>query len=89
MRIWNVLPGLAFLAAASAAQADDFPPGPEHDLVAKTCTQCHAATLITSQGKTREAWADTVTTMIGNGAQVSDADFDKVVDYLAKNFPAK
>src|SRR6201999_3891694 len=31
----------AFAAMAGAAHADDFPPGPAHDLVAKACTQCH------------------------------------------------
>ncbi len=32
----------------------------------------------------REEWSTTVSTMVGNGATVSDADFGKVVDYLAK-----
>lgn len=70
------------------AQADEFPPGPMHDTVAKTCVQCHAAGQVTSQRKSRAAWSDTVTQMVANGAAVNDADFDKIVDYLAKNFPA-
>jgi competence protein ComEA len=85
----GIVAGLAVFLAAGAAQADEFPPGAMHDVVAKACTQCHSSSLITSSGKTREDWASTVTTMIGNGANVSDADFDKVVDYLAQSFPAK
>ncbi|HEY4078773.1 MAG TPA: hypothetical protein VGM26_17735 [Rhizomicrobium sp.] len=85
---------LICLAAASAlatpAWADDFPPGGAHDLVAAACTQCHVASQVTSQHKTAEQWAETVSQMVSNGAKVSDADFDKVVDYLAQNFgPAK
>lgn len=55
-------------------------------LVQKTCTACHAASQFTSQRHSREQWADTVTTMMGYGAQVSDTDFDPIVNYLFKNF---
>jgi len=71
---------------AGVAHADDFPPGGAHDLVAKACTACHVATQVTSQHKTADQWGETVNQMISNGAQVDDKDFDKVVDYLAKNF---
>ncbi|HEU0160986.1 MAG TPA: hypothetical protein VFQ69_01150 [Rhizomicrobium sp.] len=74
---------------AFAQTADDFPPGAAHDLVSKTCTQCHNSDPIIFSGKTREGWAQTVTVMVGNGATVAPADFDKVVDYLAKSFPPK
>lgn len=70
----------------SAAMADDFPAGPQHDLVAQSCTKCHVAGKITSQHKTADEWADIVSQMIVNGAKVSDADFDNIVDYLAQNF---
>ena len=81
--------GLCLLLAAGAARADEFPPGPMHDFVAKTCTQCHPATQVTAQRMTKAAWHDKVDQMIANGAIVSDAQFDKVVDYLATNFPDK
>jgi hypothetical protein len=45
--------------------------------------------VVSAQRKTRADWADTVTQMVASGAQVSDADFDKVVSYLAVSFPAK
>jgi cytochrome c5 len=87
MRVFAPIVG--FVLAASAAQADDLPPGPMHDTVSKACSQCHSAEVISSQRKTRAGWADTVNQMMANGATVSDTEFDKVVDYLAKNFPAK
>jgi len=93
---WNTMKRFAVLvfgpvlpmAAPAFAQAP-FPPGEGQKIVADACTQCHAAELVTNTGKTREGWADTVTTMIGNGAAVTDADFNKVVDYLAKHYPVK
>lgn len=86
--VFAIIPVL-MLSANAARAADAFAPGDAHDLVAQACTACHAAELVTSSGKTREGWADTVTTMVGNGAAVTDKDFDKVVDYLAKNYPVK
>jgi CO dehydrogenase/acetyl-CoA synthase alpha subunit len=88
MRICGLIAGLVFLATG-AAQANTLPPGPMHDTVTKACAQCHSADVVSSERKTRAGWADTVNQMVANGAQVSDADFDKVVDYLAKNFGAK
>lgn len=80
---------VGLLMAASAAQADDFPAGPMHDTVQKACTQCHSGDLVTSQAKTRDGWVSTVNQMVANGAPVTDAEFDKVVDYLTANYPAK
>ena len=77
------------LTTTVAAQADTLPPGPGRDMVAKACAQCHSADVVSAQRKTRADWADTVTQMVASGAQVSDADFDKVVNYLAVSFPAK
>ncbi len=88
MRVSGLIVGLVFLAA-SAAQANTLPPGPMHDTVTKACAQCHSADVVSSQRKSRAGWADTVNQMVANGAQVSDAEFDKVVDYLAKNFADK
>jgi Zn-dependent alcohol dehydrogenase len=89
MRVSGVFFGLAAVLAASVAQADDFPAGDMHDKVSQACTQCHAADVVVSQHKSRDDWAQTVTTMISNGANITDADYDKTVDYLAKSFPAK
>jgi glucose/arabinose dehydrogenase len=77
---------VTLIGLCSAAQADDFPPGMMHDLVAHSCTQCHSATTVISQHKTASQWADTIRRMKANGAAIADDDFDGVVSYLAKNF---
>jgi hypothetical protein len=70
--------------------AQDLPPGPEQTLVSQACTTCHLASQFTSQRKTADQWALTVNQMINMGAVVGDNEFDKIVNYLAKNFgPAK
>jgi hypothetical protein len=85
---------LAFIAAALAvagptAHADEFPAGPAHDKVAQASTQCHGGDVIAGQRLSRDGWADTVARMVANGAQISEADQPRIVDYLAANFPAK
>lgn len=74
------------ITLTGAAAADDFPPGDAHDLVAASCTQCHDATMVTSQHKSQAQWSDTVQQMISSGAKIAPADIDKVAAYLAKNF---
>lgn len=68
--------------------AESFPPGQMRDVVASACTQCHSGDVVTSQQKSRGEWADTVGQMVANGAVIPQANYDKVVDYLAANFPS-
>lgn len=74
------------LAQSAWAQAGALPAGPERDLVAKACTACHDASMISGQHQTPAQWSDTVKQMISNGARVAPGDFDKIVGYLARNF---
>lgn len=76
------------VATTGPVWAGVFPAGEMHDQVANACTQCHSGDVVTSQRKSRGDWADTVGQMVANGANVPEASFDKVVDYLAKNFPS-
>jgi hypothetical protein len=79
----------AALTLASPTLAQELPPGPEQMLVTQACTTCHLASQFTSHRQTAGEWAQTVNQMINKGAVVGDSDFDKIVNYLAKNFPAK
>ncbi len=78
----------AILAVSVRAHAQPLPAGDGQPIVAKACTQCHDAGMVTSQHMTAAQWSDTVKQMISNGAQVAPADFDKLVAYLARNFGA-
>jgi mono/diheme cytochrome c family protein len=80
---------LAAAVASSAAVAEapsEFPPGPGQSEVQAACGPCHAVTVVTSARKAEPEWASTVDAMITRGAPVADADYDVIVDYLARNF---
>ena len=70
------------------ARAQTLPDGPGKVLFAAVCGACHALDLATSQRKTREGWQATVDSMVAKGAAGSGEQFDRIVDYLAKNFGA-
>ena len=76
----------ALALTSGPALAQDLPPGPEQMLVTQACTTCHLASQFTSQRKTAGQWAETVNQMINMGAVVGDSEFDRIVNYLAKNF---
>lgn len=78
--------------AAAAPTAAAVPPaGPPAGAAAgaqilqTVCVMCHDQTLITSQRKSRNEWADTVEMMIGRGAPLTSEQAAQVVDYLAQN----
>ena len=85
-----VVAAAAALAASSAAaqqpQQSPFPPGDGRDLVARTCTQCHAPTVFTPLREGPDAWRQHIVDMMMFGAQVGPDDLDKMVTYLAANF---
>ncbi len=82
----------AVLGTGALAQADPAPAAADpaiKPLVEKTCASCHVFTQVSAQRKTPDQWALTVDQMIGYGATVSDEDYPKFVDYLAKTYPAQ
>jgi len=80
------VPGTAPVAPAAATPPDGLPEGPGKAEVQAACSGCHGIGQIIGEHRSAEDWASTVTAMINNGAPVADADFDKVVNYLATNF---
>ncbi|TCP30659.1 PQQ-binding-like beta-propeller repeat protein [Sphingomonas sp. BK235] len=74
--------------AAPAPASPDLAPGPGKALAERACTACHVAAQVTAQRRSRADWAATVEKMVGYGAQVPDAEFDALVDYLARHYPA-
>jgi cytochrome c5 len=50
------------------------------------CSVCHSADRPKQAKKTRDQWDQTVTRMIGKGAQLTDAEKVVLVDYLAKTY---
>jgi len=55
-------------------------------LLESRCDKCHSLTRVTSADKTAEGWAVTVDRMITNGAELTDAERDILVEYLAQEY---
>jgi mono/diheme cytochrome c family protein len=69
-----------------SASPDELPPGVGREAVLKGCGGCHGIGQVITERRSRQEWADTTTMMITNGAPVSEAEFDLVVNYLATHF---
>ncbi len=74
--------GMMFAAAAFA----QLPDAPGKELTQKICNNCHGTETFQNRRLDREGWEKVIDEMTGRGAQASDADFDKIVDYLANVF---
>jgi mono/diheme cytochrome c family protein len=74
------------IMARPATAQDVLPEGPGKAETLAACSGCHGIGQILGEHRAADMWATTVTSMINNGAPVADADFDKVVTYLATNF---
>lgn len=65
----------------------EFRPGPNLDVVKNNCLACHSADYIAIQPRgpkfAKDFWQAEVNKMIkAYGAQINEADIDKIVDYL-------
>lgn len=78
--------GILILTCCAWAQ---LPEGAGKEEVERICTQCHELQRSISLHQDHDAWAGTVSKMIGLGAQGTNKDFQLIVDYLAKNFPGE
>lgn len=72
--------------AQQEAAKKALPPGDGREEVIRVCSGCHLLTVVTTQRKDENAWTDTVIEMRNRGANGSDDDMEKIVEYLAKNF---
>jgi cytochrome c5 len=52
-------------------------------IVSERCTRCHPVDRIKAAQHDAAAWTATVTRMRGKGAQLSDAEAQQVIDFLA------
>ena len=71
---------------ASEPQAIDpatLPAGEGRDTLSRICSECHGLESVTAQRRTRTEWRGVVADMAGRGAQISEEELTKLVDYLA------
>ena len=82
--------GLVFLSVAASGQTPPvLPEGPGKDLVEAVCTACHTLERVVAKRATKAEWADKVLEMLQEDPDVTQQERDRIVEYLAKNFPPK
>jgi competence protein ComEA len=80
---------LALLLCTAAAFAQSLPEGPGKELVSVICGSCHSTERVAAQHKTKPQWQDKVLEMLQEETDVTQAERDQIVEYLAKSFPAR
>jgi competence protein ComEA len=71
--------------APEAARAGQDTDSKSAGVFTAVCGKCHPIERITAARRTRAQWEEAITTMItARGAQVSDEEFDTVLEYLVK-----
>ena len=82
---------LITVAAAAAGQSPSpsLPEGPGKELVEAVCTACHTLERVVAKRATKAEWQDKVLEMLQEDPDITQQERDQIVEYLAKNFPAK
>jgi cytochrome c5 len=86
--VWSFVAALALAGAASPGRAqapNPLPAGDGAELVAVACSQCHYLGTIARIRDGAAGWRRYVNNMVLRGAQLTPAEIDKVVNYLALN----
>jgi mono/diheme cytochrome c family protein len=91
-----VLVGLVIVwlavACGGAQEEPAAPPGESggdlsgEELLEARCAQCHGLDPVETASKTEAEWEDTVQRMIGKGAELTDAEAETLVQYLAETY---
>lgn len=77
------------MASAPIVTAQSLPEGPGRDLVELICSSCHSTERIATKQWTKPQWQAKVLEMLQEEADVTQPERDKIVEYLAKTFPAR
>src|SRR3954462_2578604 len=86
----SLLLSIAVLALPSTrAWAQDLPEGPGKAETAKICSGCHEVARATSMHLDRAGWQSKMEKMIWLGAKGSPEEFESILNYLSKSFPAE
>lgn len=77
---------LTSLIASVAFAQSELPDGPGKAVFQRMCTGCHELESVVRSRNSRERWGEVVDEMVSRGAQGTDAEIEKLIDYLASNF---
>lgn len=91
---------LGLLLAASCGEGQEQPAAPTSgsgqgapatpdapSLLQERCTRCHNLDRVEQASKTQAEWRVTVERMVNRGAELSPAEIEAVVQYLAEAYP--
>ena len=84
-----LLAAAAVLTSVTPVAAQSFPDGPGKDILEKKCSACHSPSQVTTVGRSAEEWQEVTVAMIDLGAELNEEEVKVLVEYLAKNWPAK
>lgn len=81
---------LALLLAVSAmpSAAQQLPEGPGKAEMEKICKGCHEMARSVSPRLDRDGWNEKMTKMVAFGMKSTEQEYQAVLDYLVRNFPA-
>jgi competence protein ComEA len=74
--------------AVFTASAQQLPEGPGRAEMEKICKGCHEMSRSISPRLDREGWNEKMTKMAAFGMKATEQEYQAVLDYLVKNFPA-
>jgi competence protein ComEA len=83
------MPSIYFMMLAGLASAyaeAPLPDGNGKQLTMRVCNGCHGIKVVIGLRLTKKQWAAVVDKMALDGATATDAEFDAIIEYLAKNF---
>lgn len=73
------VPAASAPTAPAAKDADE-------ELFTRMCVGCHDATRVGENLRTKDEWEYTVNSMVDEGAEGTDAEFERVMTYLLRHF---
>jgi competence protein ComEA len=76
----------ALLLTAGTQAQDPLPEAPAKKTVETVCATCHEIGTAIGVRQTKAGWNAVIDAMANRGARATDAEFDAIVDYLAKFF---
>jgi competence protein ComEA len=77
---------MCLLWSADEEDVKKLPEGEGKDAVVKACFACHGAGNFRKARLTKDEWSDQVADMMDRGAQATDTEAARIIDYLALNF---
>lgn len=82
----NQLAFASIVALCAPTVWAQLPDGPGKDAVMQVCAKCHDVGVITGYHQDTQGWTDTISKMMDQGADGTEAQFNAILAYLVKNF---